>query len=1068
MRSHRRWIGAAVVAAAGLLAATGSLSAGEAAVPAGLERVDALCEEGRWEEAEVMARELLAEAEDARGSGSLEVAEVLDLLVEALTESGQVMGPEMLSLAERAVKIKERHLGPDHPGLAKSLMLHVRALSARADFAEAVPLCERALAIRRAALGPEHRDSIWSLLRLASIHDELKDKERALDLARRALALAERGLGPEDEMVGHCLRRLTLILGACGEGLAAAERATAVYEQALGPDHSLVSESLTNGALLLVHRGDYAAARRDLERAISIRERALGPDDIWGVPIPRLLSIVHRLTGNYPEALALQERYRRTVERVHGPRHRWMGNTLGQIGITYREMGDFAEARRLHEQALAIYEESLGPDHVAVARALTNLAMDLGRMGRHAEAIPLLERAWEIRLKTVGPEHPRGVIVLSPLAEMLWKAGDSERAMTLYRRCLDLRDRHYGPRHPDQARDLAHLAQLLWETDEREDAFEAAVEATLIGAEHVRLTGRALPERQMLAYSGVLDSNLDLALSMAALDRCRNRSATAARAWDGMVRWRALVLDEMAARHRIVLEAGDVESARLFNQLAAARRRLANLSVRGSGGMRPDTYRRLLEEARREKDRAEQALAARSAAFGEELSGSRVGLSDVQAALPRGSALVAFARYARHELAADPEHPAARELQPSYLAFVLRGGGAVPAVVPLGPASVIDPLVSEWTEEAALGLEGAGRTVPEAEAAHDRAGAALRRKVWDPLLPYMEGARMVFLVPDGALQLVSFAALPLDEGSFLLEEGPLLHYLSAERDLVAGRSEGLGAGGLLALGNPSFDEPSLFAALQGGRKPSPSVPALVASLAAFRGQRSACGDFQSMHFQPVPASRREVRAVGALWRKGTGGAPATLLTGPEASEAAFKAEAPGKGVLHLATHGFFLNGICPSAGRGGAAGHAGENPLLLSGLALAGANHRRAAGPEEEDGILTAEEVAALDLSAARLAVLSACDTGVGEVRAGEGVLGLRRAFRMAGVETLVTSLWPVEDEAARLWMKAFYRARFVRGMRVPESVREASLEVMRQQHRREGTRHPSSWAAFVASGDWR
>jgi CHAT domain-containing protein len=144
---------------------------------------------------------------------------------------------------------------------------------------------------------------------------------------------------------------------------------------------------------------------------------------------------------------------------------------------------------------------------------------------------------------------------------------------------------------------------------------------------------------------------------------------------------------------------------------------------------------------------------------------------------------------------------------------------------------------------------------------------------------------------------------------------------------------------------------------------------------------------------------------------------------------------------------------------------AGENPLLLTGLALAGANHRESAGSDEEDGILTAEEVASLDLSSAEWVVLSACDTGVGAVRAGEGVFGLRRAFQVAGARTLITSLWAVEDEAGRRWMRELYDNRFVKGLGTAESVRAAGLEVLRRRRAEGRSTHPFYWGGFVASG---
>jgi CHAT domain-containing protein len=205
------------------------------------------------------------------------------------------------------------------------------------------------------------------------------------------------------------------------------------------------------------------------------------------------------------------------------------------------------------------------------------------------------------------------------------------------------------------------------------------------------------------------------------------------------------------------------------------------------------------------------------------------------------------------------------------------------------------------------------------------------------------------------------------------------------------------------------------------------------------------------------------------------------MTGRDASEGQFKRQAPGHRVLHLATHGFFLGNGCGSAipatrsvggltsaqpGRSGQ--DAEDNPLILSGLALAGANRRTATRAGEDDGILTAEEVTALNLEGVEWAVLSACDTGLGEVKAGEGVLGLRRAFQIAGARTVIMSLWSVEDQSTRNWMRALYEGRFERHLSTADAVHDASLRILQSRRAAGQSTHPFFWAAFVAAGDWK
>ncbi|MBI4602435.1 MAG: CHAT domain-containing protein, partial [Planctomycetes bacterium] len=353
--------------------------------------------------------------------------------------------------------------------------------------------------------------------------------------------------------------------------------------------------------------------------------------------------------------------------------------------------------------------------------------------------------------------------------------------------------------------------------------------------------------------------------------------------------------------------------------------------------------------------------------------------------------------------------------------------------------------------------------------------------VWDPVAARLGGAARVFVVPDGALHLVSFAALPAGAGEHLVERGPLLHGLSAERDL-AGLPEGSGRGaagtgggggtGLLVLGAPDFERD-----LQ-----APGGPEV-----ALRGVPEGPGGFRSHRFGQLPQAAEEARAIARLWTssRGPDAGPVALLLGPEATEEAFKVGAPGRRWLHLATHGFFLGeGGSLEAGAAGSRGigrivaarrpgpqparSEPESALGLSGLALAGANRRAGAEDGRGDGVLTAEEIGALDLSGVEGAVLSACDTGAGEILAGEGVLGLRRAFQLAGVSSLVLSLWAVEDRSAREWMEAFYRSLLERGLGAAGAAREASLAVLRSRRARGLSAHPFYWAGFVAAGGLR
>ena len=877
-------------------------------------------------------------------------------------------------------------------------------------------------------------------------------------------------------------------------------RALDIREKSLGEDHLLVAGVLNNYASLRRAMGDYAGARLDYERALRIREQNLPPEH------PLLASSLNNLgyllwvSGDYAAAKPIYVRALDINEKANGPNHPSTALALGNLANLLRSMSEYAEARPLYERALRIEEAALGPSHRELAATLTAMADLHISMRNLAAALPLYERALRIQEKALGLDHPEVAITLCRLADAL-QANGAGPQVRLYERALAIQDKALGPRHPIEATTLNSLARLLAEVGRTDEAFEAALRAEAIGMEHLHLTARTLAEREALRYESVRASGLGLALDLVVSGEVTSPAARE-RAWDALIRSRAIVLDEIASRHRAVEGSSDAEIARLASSLTQARTRLANLTVRGPESLVSDVYRELLDQARAERDRAERDLAVKSLWVRQEMERERIGLAEVTKSLSDGTTLVSFALYQsrsrpKRSLAsrsaaraastsAIPERTESEDV-PYYLAFVLSARQSL-TVIALGPAGEIDALVSQWSKQ--CGLHSHPRDASRTLADYRRAGEALRHAVWDPLESTLRGAQRILVVPDGALHLVNLAALPLGDSHYLIETAPLIHYLSTERDLTRIAEQKAAGHGLLAVGGPDF-EASGSSALAHGR-PSQGSPAPQKDVAG-RGIDTPCKDLRAP-FPQLPASRREVKEIESLWSRAQGprqdasgrrgpdalAADVVCLTDADATETAFKTLAPGRRVLHVATHGFFLGGPClapVSDSRGlGPPRPVGPNgitpteissPLLLSGLVFAGANHRDRATSNEDDAILTAEEIASLDLRDVEWVVLSACDTGVGEVRAGESVFGLRRAFQIAGARTLIMSLWSVQDEAARQWMESLYQGRFLQKLSTADAVRRASIEVLRQRRAEGQSTHPFSWAGFIAVGNW-
>jgi CHAT domain-containing protein len=310
---------------------------------------------------------------------------------------------------------------------------------------------------------------------------------------------------------------------------------------------------------------------------------------------------------------------------------------------------------------------------------------------------------------------------------------------------------------------------------------------------------------------------------------------------------------------------------------------------------------------------------------------------------------------------------------------------------------------------------------------------AVDERVIQPVRASLAGATRLLISPDGGLNTVPFEALVDEHGRYLIERYSTT-YLTSGRDLLRMDASRATPGNPVIIADPLFGEPSAAAARR-------AVPRAGSTRSVTIG-----ADMASLYFAPLSGSAMEGNAIKSLFPS------ATLLTGRRASKSALeRVKAPF--ILHIASHGFFLadEGTTPAAG-------VAQNPLLRSGLALAGANIPGAQG----DGILTALEATGLDLWGTHLVTLSACDTGVGEVHNGEGVYGLRRAFMLAGAETLVMSLWPVTDSIARDTMVAYY-ARLRTGAGRGDALRQAKLSILM----RPAQRHPYYWAGFIQSGDW-
>jgi CHAT domain-containing protein/tetratricopeptide (TPR) repeat protein len=837
-----------------------------------------------------------------------------------------------------------------------------------------------------------------ALLRAGGKFDE------AIPLAERIVALCERLYGQPHQEVARAVKRLGRLYADKADVVRAEEH----FERALSILRSALGDENPDVARMEVEIGEFYRYTTQKERsetllrhALETYEKIYGPDHEMVAFTLCILAITLDYRRKYSESEAAFLRAIAIRERLNGPDHPSLTAPLQDLGTMYLQMNDVSRAEECFRRALAIHERNSPADHPNIGSSHMNLGNAGTKKGDYAQAQVHYERALEIYEKAYGPKSPRLADVVQNLGETVRRRGNYAAAERYLLRVNELRARDQSS---NRQSGIIALFNCYWAWGKHDKALEQLTTLAEIVEQYVARQIAAGTARDKIAFvGGSLHMSVYTAFHFSAM---ANDPRAARAAMTMILRMKCRALDVVAQSAGHARRSGGTDAA-LADELNAVRSEIAKRTLEGGPGRE-----RLRELADREAE-IERVLSRRSA---ERLvDATPVTLERVQAAIPADSALVEFVRFvptARNEAEPEPPH---------YAAYVARAEGPAQGI-DLGPAERIDALVSAFRTAAANASHGDV----------SRIGRDLDEAIMRPIRPAIGSATHVILSPERSLALVPFGALVDESGRYLVERY-LLSCVTSGRDLLRFDVPGGSTTEPLVVANPSFDQ------TESGEDES-----MTASTRAAPGR----------NFRPLPAAQAEADVIGRMLPG------ATVLTRSQATERAVK-QAAAPRILHVATHGFYA-GEAPAAARA-ATGGAGEieDPLVRSGVALAGANRRLSAGGE--DGILTALEASGLDLWGTELVVLSACDTALGEICKGDGVFGLRRALVLAGSKTQVMSLWAINDRTTRELMVAYYKE-LLKGTGRAEAMRRAQLAMLRVPKRR----HPAFWAAFIVSGDWR
>jgi CHAT domain-containing protein len=735
------------------------------------------------------------------------------------------------------------------------------------------------------------------------------------------------------------------------------------------------------------------------------------------------------------------------------------------------DAGKYDEAIEPCQRVLAVVEKALGSEHPDVATLLNNLAELYDAKGDYTKAEPLMQRALTISEKALGPEHPDVASSLNNLAVLYYAKGDYAKTESLMQRALAIYENVLGSEHPSVASSLSNLALLYEAKEDYPRAIELLIRAEEVRESNINAILAIGSEKQKQLYLDMLARDPYVTISLHAHYAPSNVQA-ARLALTTILRRKGRALDAMTDQIAGLRRRAAPDDIKLLDTLAAAQSQLANLQLSNDTRLSPAERRTRVTELEIEIEKLQGNIGRRNAEF--RARTQPVTLDAVRAAIPADAALVEI--FAYHPFNAKAKSIYEYYGKARYVAYVLKPQGDAPQFVDLGDAAQIDADLKLW--RAAL-LD------PNRKDVH-ALGRRVDERVMRPVRKLLGDTKRLFISPDGALNLIPFDAL-VDENNRYLIETYSLDYLTSGRDLLRLQVRSENHPGAVIFANPTYNLTGQAVAACQRHKPGRGLSldpedanaSNENNVTAKRDIEYRGIDFTQLCYPPLRGTAEEATLINAVLPS------ARVLTDKQATEAALKGlHSPP--ILHVATHGFFLpdqpQALNANAAQGARASSA-ENPLLRSGLIMAGANQKSSGAGE--DGVLTAAEAAGLDLWGTKLVVLSACETGLGDVVNGAGVYGLRRALVLAGSETQVMSLWKVSDAGTRDLMTAYY-TRLQKGEGRTEALRQVQLAMLRGQlrssasSRKRGTgdtsdtlapkdyRHPYFWAAFISSGDWR
>ena len=914
---------------------------------------------------------------------------------------------ESIRLGTEAMRIRKEVLGENHPDYATSLNNLANYNATLGNYTESIRLGTEAMRIRKEVLGENHPDYATSLNNLANYNATLGNYTESIRLGTEAMRIRKEVLGENHPNYATSLSNLAdynASLGNYTESIRLGTEAMRIRKEVLGENHPDYATSLNNLANYNATLGNYTESIRLGTEAMRIRKEVLGenhPD--YATSLVNLAGYNLDL-GNYIEAIRLGTEAIHIQKKVLGNNHIAYTVSLNTLANSNFDLGNYAEAIRLGTEAMRIRKEVLGENHPAYALSLNNLASYNTSLGNYTESIRLGTEAMRIRKEVLGENHPDYALSLYNLAVCYSLLGNYAEALQLCTDALHIQKKILGENHPNYAIYLNELAVCYFYSNNKEEAVSLYRNISNLYTNLVLTTFADLTTTEQAMFWNKYNNYFNNILPQRAYTLADDSLYISA--YNGVLLSKGLLLNAEMEMKKLLQESGDSAIMELYDAMRM------NKMILNKQLEKPIKERFLdTDSLQRLINRQEQDLVQRSKVYGDYTRNLRIDWQDVQGKLGKEDMALEFLSF---PMEGDSV---------MYAAIVVKPGMAYPEMIPLFKEKQLKqiPFYAYYS-------------TPE-----------LYLLVWQPLEELLKGVKNVYFAPAGELYNIAIETLP-DTDSTWVSDRFNLYRLSSTRQL--------------ALIQKTYDNND--ARIYGGLKYDTDLTQLIKDNLQYEAKNETLARSFEDGFiadslrlrsgaEELPGTRIEAenikRSLDAAHVENE------LFTDTVGTEASFKAMS-GQQIraLHIATHGFYWtkwetrrqeDWDFLMLGDNHNPKYTEDKSLTRSGLLMAGANNALMGIeiPENVDnGILTAKEIAGLDLRGMDMVVLSACQTGLGEIT-GEGVFGLQRGFKKAGAKSLLMSLWKVDDNATQMLMTQFY-ANLIAGMDKYNALRDAQRVV--------------------------